>query len=98
MTIAGSSLAFTSPISTAAHYRAVPLKKGADDYAAFYYAQRFDLLSFSKRCTDSWRHHFLPDLLLFLLLLLLSKHSASGGLAHDAEWTIPASDVPIGNK
>lgn len=49
------------------------LKKGSKGHASFYAALRLHLLGFIKRCIDSGRHHVLPNLLLFLLLLLLTR-------------------------
>jgi len=66
------------------------MKKGGDKddakaHTAIQYALWYDLLSFIKRCTDSWRLHFLPDLLLFLfLLLLMITTSYQRDSAHDA--------------
>jgi hypothetical protein len=54
----------------------VALKIGDDEDAAFQQALRCDLCTFIQRNPDAWRDHFLPDLLLFLLLLLLIPHAA----------------------
>ena len=67
------------------------MKKGGDKddakaHTAIQYALWYDLLSFIKRCTDSWRLHFLPDLLLFLfLLLLMITTSLISGILHTTQ-------------
>jgi hypothetical protein len=53
----------------------VVLKIGDDEDAAFQQTLRCDLRTFIQRYPDAWRDHFLPDLLLFLLLLLLIPDS-----------------------